>query len=327
MGTRFFTSQKGFIGFLLLLLIGAAIAFRHSFMPRSSASSTGEAFHREALRVAVLRGPSVVAVASWLENPPRVGERPLAMKVLDSPELLQAALIKGEADVAMLPLISAANLYNKGVALQMIGCPIWGTLYMVERPTATRNTPLHLFGSGTTPDLLARHYLAQTRQAFPLNYNLRTAHEVAQGLLAKRVDRAVLGEPFLSMVLRKDSTLRIVADLNRPTSSADEMGFAQTAIVCTAKAMPHVAQLTEALRHSCALTNAQPDSAIHWLEQHKVFAPGALDAESIARCRIQFRDAQASASAVEAFLRLIIAYEPRALGGRLPDAHFLAPAP
>ena len=145
---RLFTLQKGLIGFGLLLLIGAAIAFRHSFMPRSSASSTGKAFHREALRVAVLRGPSVVAVTSWLENPPLVGEHPLAMKVLDSPELLQAALIKGEADVAMLPLISAANLYNKGVPLRMIGCPIWGTLYMVERPTATSKTPLHLFGSG-----------------------------------------------------------------------------------------------------------------------------------------------------------------------------------
>ena len=248
------------------------------------------------------------------------------MQVFDAPDRVQAALIKGEADVAMLPMISAANLYNKGVALQLLGCPIWGTLYIVERQSIAANTTLHLFGSGTTPDILTRHYLQQQGLDYPLSYTLRSAQEVAEGLLAGRVDRAVLGEPFLSLVLRKDSSLHIVADLNR-LSPQDSIGFAQTAIVCTPEAATHRQELCAALRRSCAETNAAPERAIQRLETQQLFAPGALTTASVRRCRIDFRETKEIASSIETFLRLIYSYEPRALGGKLPDAGFISPTP
>ena len=277
-------------------------------------------------RVALLRGPSVIALADWLVNPPQIGGQKVSVQVFDAPDRVQAALIKGEADVAMLPMISAANLYNKGVALQLLGCPIWGTLYVVERQPIAANTPLHLFGSGTTPDILVRHYLKQQKLDYPLNYTLRSAQEVTEGLLAGRVDRAVLGEPFLSLVLRKDSSLHIVADLNR-LSPQDSIGFAQTAIVCTPEAESYRQELYAALRRSCAETNTNPELAIQRLEEQQLFAPGALTAESVRRCRIDFREGTEVASSIEAFLRLIYSYEPRALGGKLPDAGFISPAP
>ena len=278
------------------------------------------------IQVAVLRGPSVIALADWLVNPPQIGGQAVSVQVFDAPDRVQAALIKGEADVAMLPMISAANLYNKGVALQLLGCPIWGTLYIVERQSISANTPLHLFGSGTTPDILTRHYLQQQGLDYPLSYTLRSAQEVAEGLLAGRVDRAVLGEPFLSLVLRKDSSLHIVADLNR-LSPQDSIGFAQTAIVCTPKAATHRQELCAALRRSCAETNAAPERAIQRLETQQLFAPGALTTASVRRCRIDFRETKETASSIETFLRLIYSYEPRALGGKLPDAGFITPTP
>ena len=278
------------------------------------------------IQVAVLRGPSVIALADWLVNPPQIGGKAVYVQVFDAPDRVQAALIKGEADVAMLPMISAANLYNKGVALQLLGCPIWGTLYIVERQSITANTPLHLFGSGTTPDILTRHYLQQEGLDYPLSYTLRTAHEVAEGLLAGRVDRAVLGEPFLSLVLRRDSSLHIVADLNR-LSPQDSIGFAQTAIVCTPEAATHRQELCAALRRSCAETNAAPERAIQRLETQQLFAPSALTTASVRRCRIDFRETKEIASSIETFLRVIYSYEPRALGGKLPDAGFITPIP
>ena len=278
------------------------------------------------IQVAVLRGPSVIALADWLVNPPQIGGKAVAVQVFDAPDRVQAALIKGEADVAMLPMISAANLYNKGIALQLLGCPIWGTLYIVERQSITANTPLHLFGSGTTPDILTRHYLQQEGLDYPLSYTLRSAQEVAEGLLVGRVDRAVLGEPFLSLVLRKDSSLHIVADLNR-LSPQDSIGFAQTAIVCTPEVATHRQELCAALHRSCAETNAAPERAIQRLETQQLFAPGALTTASVRRCRIDFRETKEIASSIETFLRLIYSYEPRALGGKLPDAGFITPTP
>ena len=85
------------------------------------------------IRVSVLRGPSAIAFAHWMEETPVVDDKPLSVRIIDSPDLMQAALIKGEADIAVLPMISAANLYNKGIRYHLAGCPIWGTLYLVGR--------------------------------------------------------------------------------------------------------------------------------------------------------------------------------------------------
>ena len=305
---------------LILLIVVGCLGCRDG--ARSVSTSNDSA----PLQVALLRGPSVIALADWLVNPPQIGGQKVSVQVFDAPDRVQAALIKGEADVAMLPMISAANLYNKGVALRLLGCPIWGTLYVVERQPIATNAPLHLFGSGTTPDILTRHYLQQQGLNYPLNYALRTAHEVAEGLLAGRVDRAVLGEPFLSLVLRKDNSLHIVADLNR-LSAQDSIGFAQTAIVCTPEAEVYRQELCAALRRSCAATNANPELAIQRLEEQQLFAPGALTTASVRRCQISFREVSEVSPSVEAFLRLIYSYEPRALGGKMPDAGFTTPIP
>ena len=53
------------------------------------------------IRVSVLRGPSAIAFAHWMEETPVVDDKPLSVRIIDSPDLMQAALIKGEADIAV----------------------------------------------------------------------------------------------------------------------------------------------------------------------------------------------------------------------------------
>ena len=201
------------------------------------------------IKVSVLRGPSVIAFADWLENPPIIDNKKVQVKVVDSPDLAQALLIKQETDIAVLPMINAANLYNKGIKIKLAGCPIWGTLYLVEK-TPLKEPALYVFGNGTTPDILTRYYLGRQRSDYPLNYAFNTAGEITQGILAGKVNRAVLGEPFLSIALRKDSSLRITADLNHLTDS-DTLGFAQTAVVYTPTMEKYRIAFEDALRASC----------------------------------------------------------------------------
>ena len=146
--------------------------------------------------VAVLRGPSAIAFAQWMEKEPVLKGKKMQVKVLDSPEQMQALLVKGEADIAVLPMISAANLYNKGVRYPLLGCPIWGTLYLVGRDHIV--PPVYLFGAGTTPDILARYYLEQ-KGSYTYDYSFATAREVLLSLQTDKVQTAVLSEPFLSM--------------------------------------------------------------------------------------------------------------------------------
>ncbi len=276
------------------------------------------------IRAVVLRGPSVMAFAQWLEQPPVIEGKRVAVTVAESPDIAQAALIKGEADIAVLPTISAANLYNKGVRLEMTGCPIWGTLYLVGR-TGSNDSTIHIFGRGTTPDILTRHYLSNEGQQPPLNYVFQTAGEITQGLMAKKINRAVVSEPFLSIALRKDTTLRIIADLNRTETSG--MGFAQTAIVITPGLSASRDTLDSLLAESCRFANERPEEAIRILEDKKLFAPGMLTPEAIRRCRLDYKSSQEAQAEIDTFLRLIFQYEPKAIGGQLPDARFFTSRP
>lgn len=155
-----------------------------------------------------------------------------------------------------------------------------------------------------------------------MNYAFNTAGEITQGILAGKVNRAVLGEPFLSIALRRDSSLRITADLNHFTDNGT-LGFAQTAVVYTPTMEKYRIAFEDALRASCQKAVRYPKETIHSLEEHGIFAQGALTPESIERCKIHYLSAIEAKNAVMDFLRLIEQYEPKAVGGRLPDAGFI----
>lgn len=278
----------------------------------------------DVIRVSVLRGPSVIAFAQMLEDSAVIDGKRLSVEVVDSPEIMQALLIKGQADVAALPMINAANLYNKGLKYTLLGCPIWGNLYIVEKEE-TKQSPepatLHIFGAGTTPDILTRYYLKQQGLSYSLNYSFTTPREITQGLLSGQVQTAVLAEPFLSLALQKDSTLHILSSLNNPDSNF--LGFAQTAIVCAPSLSDKRELLDSLLTASCRFSVEQPEKAIRILESRNIFAPGSLTPASIERCRIEYRSAVDAQQSIFDFLELIGKYESKAIGGKVPNTTFI----
>lgn len=278
----------------------------------------------DTIRVSVLRGPSAIALAEWFGKAPVIDGKQFVIELVDAPDLMQALLIKGETDLAVLPMISAANLYNKGIRYPLQGCPVWGTLFLVgkERPQeiSAVKPVLHLFGRGTTPDILARSYLAQHQLDYTINYTFSTAAEVTQGLLAGKVETAVLGEPFLSMALQKDTTLQILADLNNQDAAI--AGFPQTAILCAPSLAGKHRQINSLLLASCRFAAEHPEQAIDILEKQGVFKPGMLSTAGIERCQIRYVPVSEAKAEIIRFLQLIEKFEPEALGNKLPDDGF-----
>lgn len=276
---------------------------------------------RKSIKIDILRGPSVIALAHWLDNPPFINGIKADVRVIDSPQIAQAGLIKHESDIAVLPTISAANLYNKGVAIKMAGCPIWGTLYLVECD-ADENSDLFIFGQGTTPDILTRYYIKKSGLDYTTNLTFQTAGEVTQGIMAGKIRRAVLGEPFISIALQKVNDLRVTADLNILSNDKGN-GFAQTAIVYKSNLEQFKEEIDKAIKESCDMATNNPKETIRILEEKKIFAKGALNEESIKRCKIDYQPAGEAADKVMSLLELIMDYEPKAIGGKLPDASFI----
>ncbi|MDY3068528.1 MAG: ABC transporter substrate-binding protein [Parabacteroides sp.] len=270
------------------------------------------------ISVAVLRGPSALAFAEWADNPPVIDGDTFHIRWIDSPEIMQSLLIKQEVDIAVLPMINAANLYNKNLPYHLSGCPIWGTLYAVSRDSL--KAPVYVFGRGTTPEILAKQSLADFKDE-DFRFTFSSAGELTQALLSGRVNSAVLSEPFISIAMNKDKSLEIVADLNCRKDKSS-YGFPQTAIVCHKELSNKREIIDSLLTISCNSTAKFPEKAIKTLEKEKVFAKNTLDSNSVMRCRISYKPASQIKDEVNSFLELIYKYEPKALGNKMPDNNF-----
>lgn len=268
--------------------------------------------------VSALRGPTAIALAGWIDRPPLIAGKTVVVKIVDSPEQIQAMLIKGETDIAALPMISAVNLYNKGVTrYTLAGCPVWGNLYWIGHTNAGQ---LHVFGAGTTPDILTRYYMDLEGRNFTLDYSLTTASEITRGFLSGKVKAAVLAEPFVDAVMKRDSSLLQLADLNNP--DAHTPGFAETAIVINKELIPQRSTIDSLLHVSCQLATDRPQSVIQIMETHDVFPFGLLSIASLKRSNIFYKTALDAEKEIKAFLHIIQKYEPKAIGGDLPDDSF-----
>lgn len=72
---------------------------------------------------------------------------------------VQALMIQKKIDVAVLPLSSAVNLYNKNTGYSLLACPVWGNLFWISSGSRTDKSPfpIFLFGQGTTSDVLLKY--------------------------------------------------------------------------------------------------------------------------------------------------------------------------
>lgn len=304
------------------------------FLPILFISCTGDNHPAVApIRISILKGPSAIAFAHLSDVQTSINNRPLRTDIADSPEIIQARMIKGETDIAVLPMTSAANLYNKGIPYTLLGCPVWGTLFLagskdIQDISGLKGKTIHLFGAGTTPDILTRHYLSKNNPDYPdisFNYTFGNARDITQALLAHRIETAVISEPFLSLALGRDSSLHVIADLNNPLG--DRKGFPQTAILINRKMEPFRAILDSLVNVSCEYAVSHPDSAIHITGKKRFFPPGVLTPESIRRCKIVYYPGREIRKEVSGFLDMIYNHTPKAIGNKLPDAGFIPFAP
>src|SRR5690606_1164216 len=135
-----------------------------------------------------------------------------------------------------MPTNVAANLYNRGVPLQLVNVSVWGMLWMVSRNPDLktladfRGKEIAVPFRADMPDLLFG-YLAERsglnpRRDLTLRYTA-TPLDAMQLLITRRVDHALLAEPAVSMALRRTRSfpLSVVApDLHRSVNLQEEWG-------------------------------------------------------------------------------------------------------
>ncbi len=263
----------------------------------------------------------------------------------NTPDQLKALIIGEQADFFAVPSNTAASFYNKGVDVRLLNISIWRLLWIVSRDEG-RNTLADYKGEkiampfkGDMPHIvfaeIARAQGLDQEKDFSLVFEA-TPMDVAQKLIMRRVNHAVLVDPMASMILMKTKSgpAGIIApDLFRSVDLQEEWAgaFGGGSELPFAGMMAGASVLSDS--SLIASFSAAYDEAARWCMEHPdetaklavKYIPQLKEkgvAEAMRHVQLKAVNAVDAQKELEDFYQVLLNSKPALVGGKLPDQEF-----
>ncbi len=318
---------------ILLLLLAAALLL----LPACGATAKGMSAEGP-VRIAGLKGPTTMGLVNLLDMEQQ-GSAALDydLQLYGTADEIVPGLIKGELDMAAIPANLAAALYQKTKGgIQVMAVNTLGVLYVVEKGDTVHSMAdlagrtILSTGKGTTPEYLLRYLLEKNGldpdKDVKIQYCSEATEVTAQMAAAQKDAIAVLPQPYVTAAGMKDPSLRVALDL---TAEWDKVSDSQlvtgVTVVRTQYAQEHpdvVEAFLQEYAQSVRTANTDLDRTAALCEQQGVVAKAAIAKKALPACNIVCRTGDEMQKDISAYLSVLCAADPAAVGGKLPDEGF-----
>lgn len=318
---------------ILLLLLAAALLL----LPACGATAKGMSAEGP-VRIAGLKGPTTMGLVNLLDMEQQgTAALDYDLQLYGTADEIVPGLIKGELDMAAIPANLAAALYQKTKGgIQVMAVNTLGVLYVVEKGDTVHSMAdlagrtILSTGKGTTPEYLLRYLLEKNGldpdKDVKIQYCSEATEVTAQMAAAQKDAIAVLPQPYVTAAGMKDPSLRVALDL---TAEWDKVSDSQlvtgVTVVRTQYAQEHpdvVEVFLQEYAQSVRTANADLDRTAALCEQQGVVAKAAIAKKALPACNIVCRTGDEMQKDVSAYLSVLCAADPAAVGGKLPDEGF-----
>lgn len=296
---------------------------------------------KEKFRIATLNGPTGVAMAQLITNNYLGENADLSYEVLANPQLLPAKLIKGEIDMAFMPTNMASIVYNQSKGqVAIVSTNIWGLLSVITTDPQIKSwsdlkgKQIDIFGQGATPEV-AFKALAEANGLNPksdLSYKFAydTASTLATALASGQVKDgvAVLPEPAASIALAKNKNARVLYAFDDAWKAAfNGQGMPMNVVVVRREFLDKNQDLVRSFlrefKTDIANMNANPKAIAKLVDQlPQLNFAAAIVEDAIPRSGYRFETASASKIAIQKYLKVLLDFEPKTIGGKVPGDDF-----
>lgn len=318
---------------ILLLLLAAALLL----LPACGATAKGMSAEGP-VRIAGLKGPTTMGLVNLLDMEQQgTAALDYDLQLYGTADEIVPGLIKGELDMAAVPANLAAALYQKTKGgIQVMAVNTLGVLYVVEKGDTVHSMAdlagrtILSTGKGTTPEYLLRYLLEKNGldpdKDVKIQYCSEATEVTAQMAAAQKDAIAVLPQPYVTAAGMKDPSLRVALDL---TAEWDKVSDSQlvtgVTVVRTQYAQEHpdvVEAFLQEYAQSVRTANTDLDRTAALCEQQGVVAKAAIAKKALPACNIVCRTGDEMQKDVSAYLSVLCAADPAAVGGKLPDEGF-----
>ena len=290
------------------------------------------------ISVITLKGPTGMGMAKLIEDSANSATFDnYTFTIASAPEEVQAEIIKGNYDIAAVPVNLASALYKKTEGELMIaGVNTLGVLYVLENGNTIqsvedlRGKTIYATGQGSTPEYCLRYVLEKSGidpdNDVTIEYMAQHA-ELANLMVADQAAIAMLPEPNVSAVLAGNQNVRIALDLpDEWEKLADNNGtLVQGCIVVNKKfATEHPEALVRFLddyKASVSFVNNN-EGAAELIVKHGIIPKLPIAKSAIPNSNICLIEGDEMKNMVSEFLSVLFEANPKSIGGALPSEDF-----
>lgn len=290
------------------------------------------------IRIAALKGPTAMGLINLIEKgSDSSGQITYRTTLHGAPDEIVARISNREVDIAALPTNTAAVLYNKTRDVQYLATNTLGVQYLLTNGVTVNawadliGTTIRMSGQGTTAEYVVRQLL--TRNGLDPDRDVHLAFypqhaDVTTLLVAGQISIAVLPQPFVATATMTSTDVQVGLDLNAEwtkTFGPDIKLPMGCLVVRTEFARAHpetVARFLTDYQASVTAVHADPVAAAVLMEKHQITATAAIARKAIELSTIVYVSAQDSTTFLNQFLTIMYTYDPKSVGGSLPDEGF-----
>lgn len=260
-----------------------------------------------------------------------------------NPDELRALSMQGGADFIAVPTNVGANLYNKGVKIQLLNVSVWGILGMVSRDENLKSLKdfkgkeVVVPFRADMPDIVLRVLLKKEgldpKKDITLKY-VSTPMDAMQMLIIRQADHVLLAEPAISMALRKTKSfpINVIAptifrsvDLQNVWGEAFQTKpqIPQAGIAQIGSHDPYITKrFLEEYKKALQWYKKNPKQAGELTQKYFPMLQSEAVANSIAHIKLYDVSATDAKEELEFFYQILYDDNPKLIGGKLPNSGF-----
>ena len=290
----------------------------------------------EKIRVITLAGPTGMGMAKlYDDNANEMTDYKYEFTVSSAPDQVSPEIIKGNYDIACVPVNLASVLYNKTEGkLGVVGINTLGVLYMLENGNTInkvadlRGKTVYATGQGSNPEYVLRYILKKNGidpdKDVKIEF-LADHAELATKLKENKVSIGMLPEPQVTAATM-GTNVRIALDMTKEWDKVSDTSLVQGCIIVNkdfAEKYPNALKgfLAE-YKDSVDYVNNNVEDASALVEKAGIIPKAAIAKKAIPNCNICLVTGDEMKASIKDMLKLLFEANPTAVGGKLPGDEF-----
>lgn len=288
------------------------------------------------VRVITLAGPTGMGMAKLMDDSENgATENHYQFTVASAPDQVSPEVIKGNFDIAAVPINLASVLYQKTSGQVKVGAVnTLGVLYLLENGDTIQSIAdlkgktLYATGQGSTPEYVLRYILSKNNidpdQDVTIEYLAEHA-ELATKMKSGEVAIGMLPEPQVTVATMGSDT-RVALDLTEEWSKVSDYELIQGCIIVRkefAEEYPDALDLfMKEYEASVNFANENVEEASVLIEKAGIVAKAAVAKAALPNCNICLITGADMTNSVKEMLQVLFEANPSSVGGALPSDDF-----